>query len=247
MPISGLQGTNLVSNKEAALRAWYAGPTLVELVDRLAAPARAVDAPLRLVVSDVCRTAGGLTVGGRVETGVVGVRDRVLVQPAGECAVVRALSVAGAAADAACAGDSADVVLAAAEPGALAAGALLCDPAAPVPVAARVGARIRTFRLDFPLLPGQQCVFCGRDTSCAAVVARLRAVVDPATGAPRRRRPRHIIGDGVLADVDIALARPLCLDTADRTRALARFSLHTGGFLMAAGIITSIETPPHTH
>merc|ERR1711862_726973 len=51
---------------------WYTGPTLVEALDKLKAPERPVDKPLRLPINDVFKISGiGTVPVGRVETGVI--------------------------------------------------------------------------------------------------------------------------------------------------------------------------------
>lgn len=70
LPCSGLVGDNLTSQKSEALKAWYKGPTLIEAIDRLEPPTRAVDQPCRFVVSDVYKdtqSGMGVCVGGKVE------------------------------------------------------------------------------------------------------------------------------------------------------------------------------------
>jgi len=240
VPISGLLGTNLVKNEQAELLEWYHGPTLLELIDSFQLPTRDVEQPLRLCVSDICKTQFGLTIGGRIETGVLGVKDRVLVMPTAEIAVVKSISINQTDVNFACAGDNVDVVITQIESYMINIGSILCDPSDPIPVVSRFTARILTFRLDFPLFPGQQCDFQGHNTSCAAVVSRLNALLDSATGEPRKLRPRNVFKEGTLVDIDITLSRPLCLDTAENMRGLGRFSLLTGGYLMAAGIITRL-------
>lgn len=70
LPCSGLVGENLTSLKNEALKAWYKGPTLIEAIDGLEPPQRAVTQATRFVVSDVYKdtlSGMGVCVGGKVE------------------------------------------------------------------------------------------------------------------------------------------------------------------------------------
>lgn len=115
IPVGAMSGENLVKRENASLEAWYEGPTLIEqlgqsqscnlrqwprwldlpsrLADSLDVPQRALDAALRIPVSNVFRgqsaTASGLAVSGRVETGIVQVGERLCALPGDESGVVR--------------------------------------------------------------------------------------------------------------------------------------------------------------
>jgi elongation factor 1 alpha-like protein len=58
--------------------------------DKFKAPERPVTKPFRLSVNDIFKgTGSGFCVSGRVETGMVQVGDKVLVQPQNEGAVIK--------------------------------------------------------------------------------------------------------------------------------------------------------------
>lgn len=53
VPISGLNGENLITRSQNPdLTSWYKGECLVEILDRLRVPKRALEKPLRLTVLD---------------------------------------------------------------------------------------------------------------------------------------------------------------------------------------------------
>ena len=80
----------------------------------------------------------------------------MLVQPGGHPATVRSVELDGQAVALARAGDTVDVTLAGVDSSALAVGALVCHPEWPVPVAARMEARIVVLDLPMPILKGRQ-------------------------------------------------------------------------------------------
>jgi elongation factor 1 alpha-like protein len=92
VPVSGYKGENLLERKEAALNAWYCGPTLVELIDKLRPPVHPVDQPLRMVVSDIFKTIGlGVCLAGRLDAGYVNVGEQVSLRPGDITAVIKSI------------------------------------------------------------------------------------------------------------------------------------------------------------
>lgn len=93
IPCGAMSGENLVERRSAELNAWYDGKTIIETLDTLAVPVRALEAALRIPVSNVFKgqTSGpsGLGVSGRIESGVVQVGEKLAVLPGDETAVVK--------------------------------------------------------------------------------------------------------------------------------------------------------------
>jgi sulfate adenylyltransferase subunit 1 len=83
VPLSALEGDMVVERGESL--PWYRGPTLVELLEDMAAGQSAADAPLRLPVQWVCRPsqADVRAYAGRLEAGRLSVGDEVRVLPSG--------------------------------------------------------------------------------------------------------------------------------------------------------------------
>jgi elongation factor 1 alpha-like protein len=114
IPCSGFTGENLVKRSKAGdlcngsavsdapladsvahvleSFAWYTGPTLVETIDQLEAPTRAVEKPFRMSVTDVFKGTGGVSVAGRLEAGHIQVGEAIMVMPGSEMAVVKSKS-----------------------------------------------------------------------------------------------------------------------------------------------------------
>ena len=166
VPCSGLTGENLTRpSATPSLQAWYgSGPTLLQAVDSLRTPARPMEKPFRLAVSDIFRAASGAgfrsvdfnrnclsctvvsSVAGRVEAGLVMKDDRLLVSPLSELCTVKSVLVEGTDGQTAFAGDAAVLTVAGPDQTSLQAGMVLCDPANPVPVTVRFQARVVVFR-----------------------------------------------------------------------------------------------------
>ena len=93
LPLSALEGANVV-DRDPRL-AWFAGPTLIELLEQLPAHESDARAPLRLPVQWVCRPeqADFRGYAGRIESGSIAVGDEIVVFPSGARSRVQALSL----------------------------------------------------------------------------------------------------------------------------------------------------------
>src|SRR5271157_103206 len=92
VPISGLLGDNLLEPSENM--PWYDGPTLLGQLDTFNPPPKEDSKPLRLPVQDVCSIKGAGTVPvGRVETGVMKVGDKIIIEPSEITADVKSIEM----------------------------------------------------------------------------------------------------------------------------------------------------------
>ena len=89
VPISARNGDNL-ANRSLHMP-WYAGPTLLEALDRFTPLAAPVDRPLRFPVQDVYKFDEKRVFVGRIETGVLRVGDTLLFSPSNRVARVKTI------------------------------------------------------------------------------------------------------------------------------------------------------------
>ena len=113
VPLSALHGHNLATPWRTA---WYSGPSLLQVLERLPVSHGNTAAAFSLPVQYVSRGGAGVgeqprTLWGRVASGVVRVGDRLAVFPSGEEAVVVALEDSDGETASVAAGRSAGVVL----------------------------------------------------------------------------------------------------------------------------------------
>ncbi len=114
VPVSALRGDNVAAASPSWH--WYAGPTLLQLLEALPAAEGTSSGPLMLPVQYVARGGDGLgnqfrTLWGRLARGRVQTGDLVRIQPSGEVARVVDIHHAGSAVDSCVAGQSAGLVL----------------------------------------------------------------------------------------------------------------------------------------
>ncbi|BDA43503.1 HBS1-like protein [Coccomyxa sp. Obi] len=242
LPAVGPSGQNLTGPPtEPALASWWRGPSVVAAIDAFRPTERAVGRPLRLPIADVFKgQRGGMAVSGKLEGGALKVGTKVLIQPGGHSATVRSVEVDGQAVALARAGDTVDVVLAGVDSSALAVGALVCHPEWPVPVAARMEARIVVLDLPMPILKGRQVSIHVHTAQESGQISRLISVLNPKTGEVTKARPRAIV-KGQTAVVEISVARPMCVEQYTDYRALGRIALRDGGHTIAVGIIVLLH------
>ena len=83
IPTSGLKGDNVFNKSEST--PWYSGPTMFEALDNFKVPEKPVDLPLRLPIQDVYNITGiGVVPVGRVESGVMKTKDKIVAVPGRE-------------------------------------------------------------------------------------------------------------------------------------------------------------------
>ncbi len=89
VPVAARGGDNLA--RRSGAMAWYAGPTLLEALDRFEPPPPATDRPLRLPVQDVYKFDHRRIIAGRIESGRLAVGDEVLFSPSNRAARVKSI------------------------------------------------------------------------------------------------------------------------------------------------------------
>ena len=212
------------------------------MADRLLAkaPERLIDRPLRMCVADVYRSQalGGVTVGGKVESGSVMVGERVLLLPLGESATVRALTVSTSSAKIGRAGDNVELGLVGlTDASVLAAGQIVCSPERPVPMVTSFEAHVLTLDIRIPLIAGAQVDVHAQTIDLPGRVARLLGTGKKET--TERLNPRQVTRNSV-ALVVVQLERAVGLELYADIRALGRFMLRRQGETVAVGVVTKI-------
>ncbi|RZA35168.1 MAG: sulfate adenylyltransferase subunit 1 [Lysobacteraceae bacterium] len=114
IPLSALAGDNVVASSDNM--PWYAGPTLIELLEGLSVYDESHAAPFRFPVQLVARHNGheandfrGYM--GRIESGKVSVGDKLVVQPSGQQATVKEIVTFDGPLQSAVAGQSVTLLL----------------------------------------------------------------------------------------------------------------------------------------
>ena len=249
VPVSGYTGENLVACKNDELINWYkSGRTLVDALDELSAPIRPVDRPFRLSIQDLFKggagagTGGDVTISGRIESGSIQAGDTVLAMPINERGQARFVDNGLDDSLWAVAGDRVMITLNGLDAIQLNRGDVLCDPAAPIPIASRFRAQIVTLDIAIPLTIGVPVVFHHIGTTVAANLVRLESQLNKSTGEVVKKHPRVLSGN-MTAIVEIHTERNVCLESFKDSKEMGRFMLRHGIVTVAAGIVLDIFRP----
>eukprot|EP00468_Gymnochlora_sp_CCMP2014_P001019 CAMPEP_0167740036 /NCGR_PEP_ID=MMETSP0110_2-20121227/53_1 /TAXON_ID=629695 /ORGANISM="Gymnochlora sp., Strain CCMP2014" /LENGTH=663 /DNA_ID=CAMNT_0007623883 /DNA_START=95 /DNA_END=2083 /DNA_ORIENTATION=- len=239
VPVSGLGGENLIDCKVNKLKTWYTGPTLSAAIDMI--PPKALegrDAPFSMVVTDVYKGIGGTTVAGKILTGAVIPKDRVLVLPLNEVITVKSITSQEEVLKVGIMGDSVELIVKDFEDAKLlTVGQLLCTPHLPLPFTKEFTAKLLTLTPKIPLLTGQNIVVYALGTGTTGYIKELSAEIDKKTGQAIKRRPRCIPQNSA-GEVVICLSQPVCLENFKKQPTIGRVSIRRGAETVAFGIVT---------
>jgi len=242
-PVAGLTGENLAKRESPLLKAWYDGPTLLDLIDGFKPAERLTNFPLRLCVSDVFKTASlGTTVAGKIEAGRVADKDKVMVMPSGDVFLVKGMERQNESVKEAFAGDNVEIgLLGVTEMNILAVGQVLCSVnAVPVKTTLRFVAQLMTFKSARPITMGYNAVLHIHVLTVPCVISKLIATLTN-TLEVDKKRPKCLPKDqSVNCLVEISVQRLICLELFSEFRSLGRFMLREEGETIAAGIVTEI-------
>ncbi|KAG0330240.1 HBS1-like protein [Dissophora globulifera] len=220
--------------------AWYKGPTLLEMIDKLDAPIRAVEKPFRMSVTDVFKGTGGISTAGKLEAGHVQVGEAIMVMPGSEMAVVKTMEVNDEPTRWAAAGDSVLLTLSGIDILQVSNGSVLCARDAPIPVTTHFAAQIVVFDVKIPITVGYPIIMHHQSHNEPGTISKLLATIDKVTGEVVKKNPRHL-GKNTTAMVEIKLSgRAIPLETYKDSKELGRVMLRKGGETVAAGIVTKI-------
>lgn len=253
VPCGGSVGENLAVRQErGALSAWYSGPTLVEVLDALEPPARQLDSPLRLPVTNVFRgqtaIASGVAVSGRVVSGIVQIGDRVRPVPGDESGIVRAIEVDTESVPWAVAGANATVYLSGIDQIQISVGAVLCSPSAPIALCDSFLAQILVFEPTYPLVAGTSIELFHHSANIAATLTELVSILDKSSGSVTRSKPR-VLTKGCTALVRVTVkaggmagqSSGIPLEDAKTNKEMARVLMRMNGETVAAGIVVEAQ------
>ncbi|KAF5666025.1 elongation factor 1-alpha [Fusarium heterosporum] len=228
IPISGLNGDNLVRRTEDSAASWYTGPTLIEALENSEpSTTRALEKPFRMSISEVFRSQlGTTTIAGRVDSGSVQIGDALLVQPSGEEAYVKSIMVDSDMQEWAVAGQSVSVALTNIDPIHIRVGDMLCHTKDPINCSDTLTLKAMAFE---HLMPMPVDLHRGRLHSAGQIVS-IVASLDKASGTVLKKKPR-VVQPGGVARVVIKLAAKVPLEPGQRV------VIRSGGETVAAGLL----------
>ncbi|KAK3349987.1 P-loop containing nucleoside triphosphate hydrolase protein [Lasiosphaeria hispida] len=227
VPVSGLNGDNLVRKSSDPAVSWYTGATLLEELENSEPNKRALAKPFRTTISEVFRSQQSpLSISGRIDAGSVQMGDAILVQPSGEKAYIKSILVDETPSDWAVAGQNVVINLSNIDPMHVRVGDIICDPAKPIPCVESF--TLKALAFDF-LMPMQVDVHRGR-LHAAGKIESISALLDKVTGSVTKKKPK-IVKPGMVARIVVKLGSKVPLEAGQRV------VLRSGGETVAAGLL----------
>lgn len=215
VPLAGLTGENVVTpisttNTDAE---WYTGPSLLQALEAIPLPARNLDKPLRLSVSDVFKgdMRSPLSISGRIDVGTLQVGDVLLALPSSQTCTIKAITVRDEPTDWAIAGQIPTLHLTDIDPIHIRTGDILCPPSAPVKLVTTFSAKLLAFE---SILPSPVEIFRSTLTS-PGMIKSLNSRLDKFSGAVMGRKPR-VLKQGEVGRVVLGLEGQLPVEEGMR-------------------------------
>ncbi|OAQ96838.1 hypothetical protein LLEC1_03879 [Akanthomyces lecanii] len=229
VPISGLDGENIVKKITAPAASWYEGGTLLDALERSEpTTVRALKKPFRMAISEIFRSQqqGTTTLAGRIDSGTIQIGDSLAVQPSGETAYIKSIMVDTDAQDWAVAGQNVSIALTDIDPIHIRVGDILCLAASPIPCGDTFTMKAMAFE---HLMPMPVDLHRGR-LHTPGQLQSISASLDKATGEIIKRKPK-VIQPGGVARVVVKLNEKVPLEAGQRV------VIRAGGETIAAGLL----------
>jgi len=239
IPASGLNGDNIV--KRSDKMSWYSGPTLIEALDKLIAPEKPTDKPLRLPVQEVFTITGFGTVPvGRVETGKMKVGDKIVVMPSGATTEIKSIEMHHQQMQEALPGDNIGFNVKGIDKKDMKRGDVIGPVDSPPTVAEEFTAQIVVLDHPTAIAVGYTPVFHIHTAQIACKFTEIMEKKDPKTGQALQKNPEFL----KTGDVGIIKAKPLrpsCIEKFKDFPPLGRFAIRDMGQTVAAGIVLEVK------
>lgn len=222
---------------------WYEGPTVLEALDALDAPAEAPDRPLRFPIQDVYRFDDRRILAGRVESGTLRVGDRLVFSPSEKAGTVRSIERWNAASrDEADEGESVGITLT--EQLFVERGAIAAREHAPPREGTRLAARVVWLGAK-PLEAGKRykVKLATAETECE--VESIDSVLDATTLVTAAGA--SMVKQHEIAELIFRSAKAIAFDTFGEIASTGRFVVVDGCDVVGAGIVKPGVGPRRAH
>lgn len=238
IPISAFEGDNI--KEVSGNMPWYKGDALIPALDKLTAPEKPVDLPLRVPIQDVYSITGVGTVPvGRVETGVMKQGDNVIFEPAGASGEVKSIEMHHEMFPEAEPGDNIGFNVRGVGKNDIRRGDVAGHTSDAPTVAKEFTAQVVVLQHPGVITVGYTPVFHCHTSQTACTFLDLTTKLDPATGQPEPNKP-DFIKTGDAAIVQIKPTKPMVMEEAQKIPPMGRFAIRDMGQTVAAGLCLKI-------
>ena len=238
IPISAFEGDNITDKSENT--SWYKGDALIPALDKLTAPEKPVDLPLRIPIQDVYSITGVGTVPvGRVETGVVKQGDNVIFEPAGVSGEVKSIEEHHEILPSAEPGDNIGFNVRGVGKNDVRRGDVAGHTDNAPTVAKEFEAQIVVLQHPGVITVGYTPVFHCHTSQVACTFTELSKKINPSTGQVEEENP-DFLKTGNSAFVKILPTKPMCVEDAKKIPQMGRFAIRDMGQTVAAGVCIAV-------
>jgi elongation factor 1-alpha len=239
IPMSAYQGDNV--KEKSKNTPWYKGDTLLVELDKLKAPEKPVNKPLRLPIQDVYTITGVGTVPvGRVETGIMKPGMKVVFMPAGATGEIKTVEMHHEQIPQAEPGDNVGFNVRGVGKDDVKRGDVVGPADNPPTVADEFTAQIVVLQHPSAITVGYTPVFHIHTAQVACQFIELVKTIDPKTGGVKQEKP-EFIKTGDVAVVKIKPTKPLVIEAAKDFPQLGRFAIRDMGQTVAAGMVMEVK------
>eukprot|EP01083_Nonionella_stella_P056406 148538_1 len=243
LPISGQDATNIKIGVTKDICAWFKGPTLIETLDSLKKVKRHTGDTVRIPILDRYKGDKGIQAIGKVEAGIIRVRDQIMIMPSEVSATIVGLCIDDEQVDSAGAGEN---ILITFDKNTVSmdqiySGCVICGIDKPTKVVETFEAEIYIHEIPGGgiMTIGYQAMFHSHNVSTMCEIEGIPHRLHKKTRkrskiAPRLLRPHDS------AVVKIKLDQKCALEPYQECGALGRFTLRDSGKTVVIGKITKI-------
>eukprot|EP00762_Andalucia_godoyi_P001620 ANDGO_00266.mRNA.1 Eukaryotic peptide chain release factor GTP-binding subunit len=239
LPIAGLAGLNLKDRLPAGVFPSYDGPSLIEVLENLKAPERLVNAPVRFVVTEKYKEMGGSMVLGKLETGVITVGKKLMVNPTGAPCEVFGIFIDTNEILQAEPGDNVRLGLKGVDVDDLHAGYVLTSPEYVMPAVTKFEAQLMLLDCKNIISAGYTCMLHIHSAVSECTLSTLVMTLDKKTKEPLVKKPKFL-KTGDTAIVRIEVPQSICMESFQTLDKLGRFMLRDEGKTIGIGVVTKL-------
>ncbi len=239
VPVSGWTGDNII--EPSPNMPWYKGPTLVQALDSVQPPPKPIDKPLRIPIQEVYSISGVGTVPvGRVESGRLRVKDKVVFMPPAVVGEVRSIEMHHERLEEAIPGDNIGFNVKGVSKTQIRRGDVCGHLTNPPTVAEEFTARVYVVWHPTAIHVGYTPVIHAHTASIAARIVEIVGKLDPRTGKIAEKNPQFVKA-GESAIMRFKPIKPMAVEKYSEFPALGRFAMRDMGKTVGIGIIMDIK------
>jgi elongation factor 1 alpha-like protein len=183
----------------------------------------------------------GFCLSGRIASGHVCVNDKILICPSKENAQVKSITIDELPVQTAFAGDQVSITLTGIDISNISIGFILSDLVSPVPLAAKIRARILVFNVKAPITIGYPVLLHYHSLVEPATISKLKAQLHKGTGEIIKKNPRCLTNNSC-ALIEISFQRAVAIEKYSDLKEMGRIMLRVGGTTIAAGHVVDLTS-----